>query len=471
MMDNQSIDFIVRFTIAVAESLLALLALLLITNTKHYIRQNKVKVGLYLILNSVFVFWASLYLPRGVHTIVIMLGMILLLTYFTKINIYISGISALLQSIIVMVVDLGILALISSFTKMDLYASLNNIFIYVLSGIVCKVVDYIVVLLLFGGSKKFIKVDLVNKENYYLSYVIVETFMMIVSLLSVMYVVTHPINYTVYFIILTTIYLLCVTIGFMDYKERERVLMIRNKVEVQQQYINDMESVINIIRREKHDFSNHLNTILALCSLRKPDTVDRIEKYIAKLTHQNKHSYRFFETGNDYVDGLLAVKSSLAFENNIHMEVNIEEPLHKVRINDSHLTSIIGNLVDNAFEAILSQGDTEGKVVSVSTYMEDDYYYISVSDNGPPIPTEYMHKIFENGFSTKVSQKNEHGYGLHIVKQLVSKNNGEISVSSSEHETEFLIKLKIDELQHSQNTDKYSQYDTKSQSQSFSIGE
>ena len=113
-----------------------------------------------------------------------------------------------------------------------------------------------------------------------------------------------------------------------------------------------------------------------------------------------------------------------------------------MEIEDYDLISIVSNLIDNAFDAILSESEHEGKIISVYGYTEGENYYLSVSNNGPVIPAELIDRIFEKGFSTKKENKGEHGFGLHIIKQLVEKNGGRITVSSSEEETEFLVRIK-----------------------------
>jgi sensor histidine kinase regulating citrate/malate metabolism len=81
------------------------------------------------------------------------------------------------------------------------------------------------------------------------------------------------------------------------------------------------------------------------------------------------------------------------------------------------------------------------KFISVSGYLESSKYILSICNNGPAIAQQNLGKIFEIGFSTRNNENKEHGFGLYIVKQYVEENNGEISVSSCEDETEFLINV------------------------------
>lgn len=147
-------------------------------------------------------------------------------------------------------------------------------------------------------------------------------------------------------------------------------------------------------------------------------------------------------TGNNYINGLLAVKSNSAFEKGIRFEVDFETKLDAINIADQALISIISNIVDNALQAMeeVTAGD---RFISVSGYIENAKYILSICNNGPAIEPQNLSRVFETGFSTKNDVSKEHGFGLYIVKQYVEEHNGMISVSSCEDETEFVVRFPI----------------------------
>ncbi|MDK2933634.1 MAG: hypothetical protein PWP27_1444 [Clostridiales bacterium] len=437
------VQFVTEVAASFVEAILILLLFIYLIQKKEFIKDNKFKTCIFLILYTIFSYWASTYVPTGLHSIILIIFTIVILSFITKSNIYATTVIFAMILIFIIATETGIFIIEMGILKMSMAEIMNTSNIRILHVILGKGVQIGAAILLLRTNITIFKLNVFERENSLSAFMILQVFMMGVFIFSINYVVSHPQNIILYNILLFTIYLLFIILGFLDYKERERILKIQHKFEAQEEYVKNMEVVMDVIRREKHDFANHLNTILAMCILKKPDTIEKIEMYIRKLTNSLKSSYQLFNTGNDYVDGLLAVKSNFAFEHDIHFEVDIEAPLWRAAVNDSHLTSIIGNIIDNAFEAILSGVDREDKVVSICTYIEQGKYCLSISDNGPMIPQEYMEKIYENGFSTKKENKKEHGFGLYIVKQLVERNNGEITVSSSEHETEFLIRFNV----------------------------
>ncbi|MBK7105428.1 MAG: hybrid sensor histidine kinase/response regulator [Ignavibacteriae bacterium] len=93
--------------------------------------------------------------------------------------------------------------------------------------------------------------------------------------------------------------------------------------------------------------------------------------------------------------------------------------------NYMNISRIILNIIKNSIEA-----DSEAKItISLNDYYKNQIELI-ISDNGPGINSEDLKYIFDVGFSSKKSDKIEHGLGLSIVKELVDELSGNISVKS-----------------------------------------
>jgi signal transduction histidine kinase len=311
----------------------------------------------------------------------------------------------------------------------------------IICGITIKVVELILTIILVNSGVKINKLIQYKKSNTLIQLMALQTIVIAILIMCVTSNNSYESNKILYSVSVVFVYILLLGLTMIDFKERERLQTIQNRFRAQEEYIQNIENMLMIIRREKHDFANHLNTILAMCTLNKPDTVTKIGSYINKLSGRLVNAYHFYNTGNDYVDGMLAVKSSLAFEQDIRFEADFNASLKELSLNDCDITCVIGNITDNAFEAIMATGECENKYIAISTYDDNFFYYISISNNGPAICEKDAEKIFSNGYSTKSSNKLDHGFGLFIVEQVVKKNKGVITVSSTEEKTEFLIKF------------------------------
>ena len=148
----------------------------------------------------------------------------------------------------------------------------------------------------------------------------------------------------------------------------------------------------------------------------------------------------FSNTGNDYIDGLFAIKYNYATENNIDFNVDSKANLSLLKLPSDELISIFSNLIDNAFDSFDQK--VENKKIQIKLFTIDDIFIIECSDNGKQIPLDIKNKIFDKGFTTKTGVGDDHGFGLFITKQIIEKNNGKIVVSSSQIETKFIIEFK-----------------------------
>lgn len=101
------------------------------------------------------------------------------------------------------------------------------------------------------------------------------------------------------------------------------------------------------------------------------------------------------------------------------------------------LNQVWTNLIHNAVQACGGKGD-----IDITTSQTDEWVTVVIEDNGPGIPAHLMPKIFEPFFTTK--QKGEGtGLGLPIVRQIVDKHGGKITVESRPGCTRFTVSLPI----------------------------
>jgi two-component sensor histidine kinase len=438
-------DIIKEIVLDIIEALLFLGIFQALCNNKKFVIQNKLKAGLFCILYILVACWSTLNIGIIYHTVFLSVFYILLLTFITRIKFFASIIIYLsFLTIIVITENLTLIMEISIFKVNSDKIMSDPTYLWIFL-IVSKSLQVLIVALLLKFNFYFTKLKLFEKDGSLFSNLILQIGVLGFLVFTINFGVSDINNIKIYNIIIVIIYIIFLLIAFKDLKEKEKIININNNYKVQEYQIKNMQEIINIIRKEKHDFANHINVIRGLCLLNKPNTVERINDYVIKISDTIHSSFRYLDTGNDYLDGLLSIKNNYAMKNNINFKVIIDEPFSSIKIREDELISIISNLVDNAFESFQANSDAENKEISITTFRKDKKFCIEVADNGDVIPENIKRKIFDKGFSTKTKESSDHGFGLYITKQLIEQNNGTISLDSVKEKTKFLVEFELGE--------------------------
>jgi two-component system nitrogen regulation sensor histidine kinase NtrY len=98
-----------------------------------------------------------------------------------------------------------------------------------------------------------------------------------------------------------------------------------------------------------------------------------------------------------------------------------------VAIDRQMLRRVLLNLIQNAADA-LAEGKIQSPEIKVSLSRHADFYAIDVEDNGPGIPNDLRHVIFDPYVTTKHTGT---GLGLAIVKKIAIEHGGNVHVVSS----------------------------------------
>ena len=205
------------------------------------------------------------------------------------------------------------------------------------------------------------------------------------------------------------------------------VASLRDKTELLRvtEELSQVKEYADALRAQTHEYSNKLHLISGLIQL------ESYEEAIRFITHESdghiNHTRLIMkEIPDPLLGGLLLGKLNRANELKVELQIDPQSSFRDVpaSIDRYLLITILGNMIDNAMEAVLSPGATAKRVhVFLADIGED--LLIEVEDYGPGIPDEYAERIFEIGFSTK-AHKN-HGYGLYLVRQALEQLQGYVT--------------------------------------------
>lgn len=198
--------------------------------------------------------------------------------------------------------------------------------------------------------------------------------------------------------------------------------------------IIQVENLNNTLRAQRHDFMNHLQVVYGLIEM---DEYKDARDYINKVYNDIQKVSRILKTSNPAVNALLQAKMLDAEKRGITTELQVTSQLRDIQIPAWELCRVLGNLIDNAMDALDEK--KEERIMRIEIFEDLKAYGFRVIDNGTPIPSNLMSRIFEAGVTSK-GNKGE-GMGLAIVKGILTEYDGEIKASSFENQTVFEGKI------------------------------
>ncbi|TAL09270.1 MAG: GAF domain-containing protein [Nitrospirae bacterium] len=113
--------------------------------------------------------------------------------------------------------------------------------------------------------------------------------------------------------------------------------------------------------------------------------------------------------------------------------------LPPIKADEGKLQQVFLSILKNAMEAMTPRGHIHLQAVPHKGARGRHEVAITIQNDGAPIPTEHIGKIFEPGFTTKAAGT---GLGLASVKKIIEEHRGQISIASGpEQGTAVIIRL------------------------------
>ena len=199
--------------------------------------------------------------------------------------------------------------------------------------------------------------------------------------------------------------------------------------------------LVDSMRANNHDFTNKLHVILGLIQMKM---YSEATSYIQNITMVQRETIsKVMNCINEpAVAALLIGKIARASELNVKfvLREGCYYSSADISIPSEILVTVIGNLIDNAFESMNDMNYNGQKELLFGMYSKPGALLITTDDTGTGIEEDNIDRIFENGFSTK---GNERGTGLYQVKKLVENAGGNINLESQEGiGTSFTVSFK-----------------------------
>lgn len=189
--------------------------------------------------------------------------------------------------------------------------------------------------------------------------------------------------------------------------------------------------LVDSMRANNHDFTNKLHVILGLIQM---EMYEEATSYIQNISIVQRENISKIMGAVDEpaVAALLIGKIARASELNVSFtlqEGSYYSPTD-LKLPAEMLVTVIGNLLDNAFDAMNDSTDYHArKELVFGIFSHPGAVLITADDTGSGISSKALPHIFDLGYSTKGEGR---GTGLHQVKTMVESYGGKITVESQE---------------------------------------
>ena len=196
-----------------------------------------------------------------------------------------------------------------------------------------------------------------------------------------------------------------------------------------------MQESIEQVRAIRHDIKLHLAAINGYAVKIK---ADEITDYIAPLLDGIGQTETYSNTGNTAIDSIINFKLKNAKHENIQLDIRLlVSPV--INIETSDIAAILGNLLDNALEAVAK---VEKKKIKLDIEYSRQTLFIQAENTFDGIVNYEASK--KKRLSTRKTG-GEHGHGLKNIQRAIERYNGHMNITHEDNIFSVTILLYADD--------------------------
>lgn len=193
--------------------------------------------------------------------------------------------------------------------------------------------------------------------------------------------------------------------------------------------LSHVQEYSELLRAQTHEYSNKMHTIAGLIQLGAHQ--EALDLVINEASGYQQLIRNLAETVPDpVIAGVILGKYNRACELKIELEFDGQNSFADLppELEREPLVTILGNLLDNAFDAVRETGGNQLVRLFLTDLGPD--LIIEVEDSGPGVAEQVAGELFNSGVTTKPGSGR--GTGLSLVKRAVDGLGGEITFSDGE---------------------------------------
>lgn len=205
-------------------------------------------------------------------------------------------------------------------------------------------------------------------------------------------------------------------------QQEEQLKRQKELMELKEIFLQEMAA-------EQHDFAKHLRTIKSLLKVCEDrERRSEAEAYVEELIAAREGKKSMMYAGDGILSAILHDKQKDAEQKGVSFHVLAKQTEKKLPLSQTELVELVGNLLDNAFEAVERMVTERRKVFFEIGEQKGTVFLQTI--NSLPEESPAAEQMLERGVSTK--RGHLRGYGLANVKNIAEAHGGRLEIQKND---------------------------------------
>lgn len=221
----------------------------------------------------------------------------------------------------------------------------------------------------------------------------------------------------VFFII---IFVFAVIIWMKDIRRlEEENQQLQMYISAMEDFYLEIKDKIDATRKYRHDLAKHIQTMEQLLLTYQDEHVisERMEELKTEYRQMEKMEF----SNHEIINAICQIKNKECQEKNIRFYTEISS-ISDLPVSEIDMVGLLQNLLDNGIEACGRMDDTKKKSMILEIQNREKSLEICLKNT-------YDQSVPLN-FQTRKKNKEEHGFGVRIIQEIVNMAQGELQYIS-----------------------------------------
>lgn len=198
-------------------------------------------------------------------------------------------------------------------------------------------------------------------------------------------------------------------------------ILLKKENQYYESQLKNMEQSTAAWKKLRHDLKNHFIVLKGMLDLGEEE---QAKIYLDDFIQNEFGNKQEVQSGNTAIDSILNYKMLEAEQHSVMLDLDVQIP-EQLAVSSQAMSVILGNAIDNAIEAAK---ETEERCVSVILQYTKGRLLIQISN---PYSGE-LHLGTSGEYLTKKAEKENHGFGLKSIRDVVEKSGGVMNIEAKE---------------------------------------